>query len=386
MSIITYPLNGIQYTAEDAETYLSTRESGVFSEDIDIVAENMTVTVGSFLAWIKNTDFSGKSVANTEPVTLTISPAESVLDRIDRIVLRFDATYNSSSLIVLKGVASSNPVGAEISRTEIIYDLCLAEIYISSGQTNIKESDIHSTILDEDLCGIMRDGITGIPTHALQREVELIIKDLREAIQNVKNESAFMLKDIYDPEEKNKKVAFADEVINLDGGGLVKGRIGTYDGEGERRSFFEMIGEDAVVSNQYYDERADYSAIYIKDPVTNNQEDLVALKFRKDLEDSEEMRLFGEHNKPSGTYVGNGNEASRTIKIGGFSNSVQTIIIGSSNGFAIVHGIRGSIVKAGESLRALKMAQAKISNGTLTLATTDECLNASGTNYFYSVL
>ena len=33
MAIVTYPLNGITYNAEDAETYLSTRISGIYAAD-----------------------------------------------------------------------------------------------------------------------------------------------------------------------------------------------------------------------------------------------------------------------------------------------------------------------------------------------------------------
>ena len=33
MAIITYPLNNIEYTAEDAELYHATRTSGVFAND-----------------------------------------------------------------------------------------------------------------------------------------------------------------------------------------------------------------------------------------------------------------------------------------------------------------------------------------------------------------
>lgn len=33
MAIITYPLNDVEYTAEDAETYLCTRTSGVYAAE-----------------------------------------------------------------------------------------------------------------------------------------------------------------------------------------------------------------------------------------------------------------------------------------------------------------------------------------------------------------
>ena len=83
MSIITYPLDGKYYNAQDAETYLCTRTSGVFSQDISFTPNGMNITVSPFLAWIKNDDFSGKSVAVTTDTTLTISPSEPILSRID---------------------------------------------------------------------------------------------------------------------------------------------------------------------------------------------------------------------------------------------------------------------------------------------------------------
>ena len=170
--IITYPLNGIEYSAQDAETYLSSRTSGLFSDEVDFVPSGMAVTISPFLAWIKNTQFSGKSVAVTEPVEVTISPADSTLDRIDRIVLRFSTAKNASEIVVLKGEASSLPNAKELTRTNIVYELCLAEVLVYAGLTSLSELTVKSTILDEELCGLMRDGVTRIPTANLQRQVD----------------------------------------------------------------------------------------------------------------------------------------------------------------------------------------------------------------------
>ena len=64
--MITYPLNNIDYTAEDAELYFSTRESGVydggdFEATVSGIDNNVTIGIGT--AWIHNTKFSGKVVA-----------------------------------------------------------------------------------------------------------------------------------------------------------------------------------------------------------------------------------------------------------------------------------------------------------------------------------
>lgn len=189
MSIITYPLDGKYYNAQDAETYLCTRTSGVFSQDISFTPNGMNITVSPFLAWIKNDDFSGKSVAVTTDTTLTISPSEPILSRIDRIVLRFDARKNGSELMVLKGTPSSSPAVPSIERTPVIYDLCLCQISVKPSATSISAGDITSTLLDESLCGIMRDGVTGIPTNQLVAQCQDLIKELNTAISMAENGS-----------------------------------------------------------------------------------------------------------------------------------------------------------------------------------------------------
>lgn len=217
MSIIAYPLEATEYTAEDVQSYLSTRTSGVYSEDITFTPEKMKVTVSPFLAWINYAKFKGCSVAVTEPETLSFSPAHAVLTRIDRIVLRLDLTVNKAHLMVLEGTPSSSQVSIpEISRTEFIYDLCLATVPIAPGATEIAPLDIASEILNEDVCGIMRDGVTGIPTAQLQTQAEALILKLHEKIKEVQEESAFMMSDVYDPQKRAKPVAFLQDFMVKD--------------------------------------------------------------------------------------------------------------------------------------------------------------------------
>ena len=49
----------------------------------------------------------------------------------------------------------------------MVYDLCLAEVARPAGQTSLTTADITDTRADEALCGLMRDGVTGIPVNAL---------------------------------------------------------------------------------------------------------------------------------------------------------------------------------------------------------------------------
>ena len=94
MAIITYPLNNIEYTAEDAELYLSTRTSGVFANDdfpITVPGDRNTVTLGEGIGWIRNSKFAGKVVANKTEMPLDLGLPHATYTRIDAEALRFRA-------------------------------------------------------------------------------------------------------------------------------------------------------------------------------------------------------------------------------------------------------------------------------------------------------
>ena len=180
--IITYPENGIQYYADDASGYLSTRLSGVYSADEDFAVTangDLTVSVSAGQAWVHPARFRGRSIIMEQPETVTLTAADAVRSRIDRLVLRYDAAARKTSLTVLTGTPdSASPTAPEITRTALVYDLCLAEIRRPAGSTEITAADITDTRADEDVCGVMRDGVNGIPTAQLQAQALAIMTQL----------------------------------------------------------------------------------------------------------------------------------------------------------------------------------------------------------------
>lgn len=181
--IVLYPANGFDFDAADVAAYLAARASGVFSsaEDFPVTAAGgLKVTVGAGRGWVHPSRFTGYSITKREADTLTMPLADPSLSRIDRIVLRYDAGARAASLQVLQGTASSTPTAPAISRTELIYDLCLAEITRPAGSTSISTGQITDTRLDEALCGIVRDGVTGIPTDELLAAAKERINALEE--------------------------------------------------------------------------------------------------------------------------------------------------------------------------------------------------------------
>lgn len=181
--IVLYPANGYDFDAADVAAYLAGLTSGVFSgaEDFPVTAAGgLKVTVGAGRGWVHPSRFTGYSITKREADTLTMPLADPSLPRIDRIVMRYDAGARAASLQVLQGTASSTPTAPAISRTELIYDLCLAEITRPAGSTAVTTGQITDTRLDEKLCGIVRDGVTGIPTDELLAAAKERIGELEE--------------------------------------------------------------------------------------------------------------------------------------------------------------------------------------------------------------
>lgn len=181
--IVLYPANDCDFDAADVAAYLAGLTSGVFSsaEDFPVTAAGgLKVTVGAGRGWVHPSRFTGYSITKREADTLALPLADPSLPRIDRIVMRYDAGARAASLQVLQGTASSTPTAPAISRTELIYDLCLAEITRPAGSTSITTGQITDTRLDEALCGIVRDSVTGIPTDELLAAAKERINALEE--------------------------------------------------------------------------------------------------------------------------------------------------------------------------------------------------------------
>ena len=169
-SITTYPEDGITYDAQDAAGYFATRLSGVYSADQDFTvtpAGGLDVQISAGHAWVHPSRWIGRSIIMQQPTTLTLPEADAALPRIDRILLRYDARARKTTLVAVSGTPASTPAAPELTRTDRIYDLCLASVARPAASTTITAADITDTRADEAVCGLMRDSVTGIPTQKL---------------------------------------------------------------------------------------------------------------------------------------------------------------------------------------------------------------------------
>ena len=181
MSIITYPLNGVTYDAEDVSTYLCTRTSGVYSKDTNYavsVTGARQITVAPGLAWVNYDDFKGVSACSREAVALTVPDADSTLSRIDRVVLQFDTAANLTAVKLKTGTPAAAPEPPAILQNHNQYELGLCTVSVPAGSSVVTAADITDTRADEDVCGVMRDGVKGIPTAQLQAQALAMLTQL----------------------------------------------------------------------------------------------------------------------------------------------------------------------------------------------------------------
>ena len=184
MSIITYPLNGVTYDAEDVSTYLCTRTSGVYSKDTNYavsVTGARQITVAPGLAWVNYDDFKGVSACSREAVALTIPDADSTLSRIDRVVLQFDTAANLTAVKLKTGTPAAAPEPPAILQNHNQYELGLCTVSVPAGSSVITTADITDTRADAALCGLMRDGVTGIPTETLLAQYTAILTAMQQS-------------------------------------------------------------------------------------------------------------------------------------------------------------------------------------------------------------
>ncbi len=185
-----------------------------------------------------------------------------------------------------------------------------------------------------------------------------------------------MSQEVYDPQ--GKKLDIFAEIANylpLTGGELVAdggvmrvypesnaGTIASYKvGEWDTKRRAVSVNNEAALA----------SAVHVSEVIDGNYK---------------EYPLFGSHNKPNGTYTGDGNSAKREISIGGHgAYGLLHITCGAHNSEAIV-GAWGGIAWSGTTVVALPSGQIKFYTGKLTIQTTSQYFNTSGKSYVYNRL
>lgn len=150
------------YAAADWAAYFSSFiGNGVFpqpSNGLQVVAgSGMTVTVRMGKAWI-----NGYFYRNTTDLAVTLNTADGAMKRYDRIVLRWDLTERTITVVVKSSQYSANPTPPALQRDADAYELCLADVLVNNGVTSIAQASITDQRFNTALCGIVVGVITQI--------------------------------------------------------------------------------------------------------------------------------------------------------------------------------------------------------------------------------
>lgn len=132
-----------------------------------VINEGMQVIVKAGKGMVDNHWFKIES-----DVALDIEAADVILNRIDSIVVRNNNTDRTITLEVKTGELATSPVAPTLTRTEEIYEICLANIIVNKNITAITSSLISDTRPNNEVCGWITGVIEQMDTTTLYEQYE----------------------------------------------------------------------------------------------------------------------------------------------------------------------------------------------------------------------
>ncbi len=198
--MITWPLDNVQYTANAIGAYCATRTRGVFAADNNFnvqAAGGFNLQISEGLAWLKKSEYWGVAVLNEEITTLNAEIGSGEAYRYISVVLQLDKTANESKLLLKYGDYAAEPMAPV--RDELFDEIVLCHVLQRAGASEFTNGDITDKRLDEEVCGLVRDGITGIPTSEVNEQFLHKLEALDAELKSVEDASGFMLNAVYDP-------------------------------------------------------------------------------------------------------------------------------------------------------------------------------------------
>ena len=134
--------------AEFAEYFSRFISDGVYSENeqlgLRVTADGMNANVATGFAYIR-----GYVYKNDTELSKPIEPADNTLNRIDRLVLRFDEVEREIRAEVKTGSYSSSPAPPSLENTGTVKELSLAQIRVNAKASTVQVTDERLT----EYCG-----------------------------------------------------------------------------------------------------------------------------------------------------------------------------------------------------------------------------------------
>lgn len=137
---------------------------------------NLQVEAGSGMNVVVNPGFAicaGGLKLEENQRTLAIQAADSNYDRIDTVVLRWNDNDSERicDLYIVEGIPAASPLRPELTRTESIWELGLADLFVNKNCSAISNQRITDTRYETARCGII-SAISEFDTTTLYQQVQ----------------------------------------------------------------------------------------------------------------------------------------------------------------------------------------------------------------------
>lgn len=214
-NIKSFPNNQDEYIgAEYVMRWLHGRTSGVFgaynNANVSAVQGAMAVTVSDGTGWMSNSNSDGvvwwndNEAVNGSKLQLSVDPANSTLNRIDRVIVEWKTTnyVDYPEIKILKGTTSSNASAPALTNNSTVRQISLARIFIPAGTISLTNSLITDERLDTSVCGLVTEKVN-VDTSMINAQVQATLTETQE-------QSAAVLR------------AITDELASLEAGTAVE--------------------------------------------------------------------------------------------------------------------------------------------------------------------
>lgn len=142
-----------KYDADSFEKWISKFIStGVFAEDCVVeAATGMNIVMNSGYV-----NINGKIRLFEEETEFTLEMADNLSSRIDTVVIERNDNDREIVAKVVTGTPAASPEPEAPVRTDTIYQLVVAEVYIGAGVSSITQDKITRKVDDDNVCGVIK--------------------------------------------------------------------------------------------------------------------------------------------------------------------------------------------------------------------------------------
>lgn len=151
------------------------------------VSTNLQVVAGSGMNVVVKAGFAivqGCLKLEENDRTLALQASNAINDRIDTVVLRLNSNDDQRycDLYIREGTPATNPTRPNLVRSDSVYELGLADIFVSKTITSITQSKITDTRYEKERCGVI-SSLSEYDTTTIYSQVQADLKEFKATEQ-----------------------------------------------------------------------------------------------------------------------------------------------------------------------------------------------------------